>query len=179
MAGQIRTVKVDTNVDGAYSTPLGIVLETNGDAALLADPSFSGSGAAGIVLVGGLAPIGALADGTVAPAPPPCLTVARQADGKFGEFAGFAVDRDRAAVLLRDDVVADRQAEPGSLPGRLGREKRLKQLVPDLRRNPGAIVAHPDLDHLAEIAGRHLEGRAIGGLAVAVGALVGGRRSRC
>ena len=68
MAGQIRTVKVDTNVDGAYSTPLGIVLETNGDAALLADPSFSGSGAAGIVLVGGLAPIGALADGTVAPA---------------------------------------------------------------------------------------------------------------
>ena len=71
MAGQIRTVKVDTNVDGAYSNPLGILLETNGDAALLADPSFSGSSAAGIVLAGGLAPIGALADGTVAPAPPP------------------------------------------------------------------------------------------------------------
>ena len=68
MAGQIRTVKVDTNVDGAYSTPLGIVLETNGDAALLADPSFSGSGAAGIVLAGSLGPVGAPADGTVAPA---------------------------------------------------------------------------------------------------------------
>src|SRR6516164_6470527 len=68
MAGQIRTVKVDTNVDGAYSTPLGIVLETNGDAALLADPSFGGSGAAGIVLAGSLGPVGAPADGTVAPA---------------------------------------------------------------------------------------------------------------
>jgi hypothetical protein len=38
MVRQICTAKVDTNADGAYSTPLGIVLETNGDAALFADP---------------------------------------------------------------------------------------------------------------------------------------------
>ena len=43
----------------------------------------------------------------------------------------FAVDIDRAAVLLRDDVPADRQAEPGALAGRLGRKERLKQFVAD------------------------------------------------
>src|SRR6516225_8446243 len=98
----------------------------------------------------------------------------RQADREFGEFAGFAVDRDGAAMLLRDDVVADREAETGALAGRLGREERLKQLVPDFGRDAGAVVAHPDLDRLAQIAGRHLEGRAIGGLAIAAGALRGG-----
>jgi hypothetical protein len=44
-------------------------------------------------------------------------------------------------VLLRDDVVADRQAEPGAFAGRLGGEKRLKQFVPDLGRDPAAVVA--------------------------------------
>src|SRR6516225_9441538 len=98
----------------------------------------------------------------------------RQADREFGEFAGFAVDRDGAAMLLRDDVVADREAETGALTGRLGREERLKQLVPDFGRDAGAVVAHPDLDRLAQIAGRHLEGRAIAGLAVAAGTPGGG-----
>jgi hypothetical protein len=68
MVRQIRTARVDTNADNAYSTPPGIVLETNGDAALLADPSLSGSGRAGIVLAGGVAPIDAPAHGTAAPA---------------------------------------------------------------------------------------------------------------
>jgi len=58
MAGQLRTVRIGTNADGTASTPLGTVLETNGDAALFADPSYSGSGPAGIVLGGGLTPIG-------------------------------------------------------------------------------------------------------------------------
>src|SRR5262249_15635227 len=102
------------------------------------------------------------------------MTVARQAYRELGEFAGFAVDRDRAAVLLRDDVVADRETEPRPLAGRLGREKRLKQLVPDLGRDAGTVVAHPDLDRLAPIAGRHLEGRPIAGLPIAAGALGGG-----
>jgi len=35
-------------------------------------------------------------------------------------FAGFAVDLDRAAVLLRDDIVADREPQTGSFSGRLG-----------------------------------------------------------
>ena len=63
---------------------------------------------------------------------------------------------------------------PGAFAGRLGREERLKQLVPDFGRDAGAVVAHPDFDRLAQIAGRHLEGRPIAGPAVAAGALGGG-----
>jgi len=70
MAGHIRAVRVGTNTDGAYATPLGTVLETNSGAALSGDPSLSGSGAAGIVLGGGLAPISAPAHGTAAPGLP-------------------------------------------------------------------------------------------------------------
>src|SRR6516162_11645376 len=77
---------------------------------------------------------------------------ARQADRELGELALPAVDRDRAAVLLGDNVPADRQAEPGPFAGRFGREERLKQLVPDLGCNAGAVVAHLDFDRLAEIA---------------------------
>src|SRR6266436_2198236 len=50
----------------------------------------------------------------------------RQADGELGELAERAVDLDRAAVLLGDDVIADRQTQAGSLAGRLGREERLE-----------------------------------------------------
>ena len=41
-------------------------------------------------------------------------------DRKFGELADPAVDLDRAAVLLGDDVPADRQVETGALAGGLG-----------------------------------------------------------
>ena len=86
----------------------------------------------------------------------PCLTVARQADGKFGELAGFAVDLDRAAVLLRDDVPTDREPQTGPFSGRLSSEERLKQPVPDFGRDTGAVIAHPDLDRVAQIARPHL-----------------------
>jgi len=59
MAGHLRTERIGTNADGTASTPLGPVFETNGDPALFADPSYNGSGPAGIVLGGGLTPIGA------------------------------------------------------------------------------------------------------------------------
>ena len=52
----------------------------------------------------------------------------RQADRKFGELAEPAVDLDRAAVLLGDDVIGDRQAEAGAFAGRLCCNKGLKQL---------------------------------------------------
>jgi hypothetical protein len=42
-------------------------------------------------------------------------------------------------MLLGHDVVANREAEAGPFPGRLGREKRLEQLVLDLRWNPDAV----------------------------------------
>src|SRR5689334_9287902 len=77
-------------------------------------------------------------------------------------------------MLLRDDVPADREPETGPFAGWLGREERLKQPVPDFGWDAGAVVAHPDFDRLAQVSGRDLEGRAIAGLAVAAGALVGG-----
>src|SRR5215471_15620950 len=58
----------------------------------------------------------------------------RQADREFGKFSRHAVDGDRAAVLLHDDVIGDRQAEPGALPGRFRRNEGLEQFLPDLRR---------------------------------------------
>ena len=52
----------------------------------------------------------------------------RQADGKLGEFARRAVDRDRGALLLGDDVVAIERPRP--VPSRRFRRKeRLKNTV--------------------------------------------------
>jgi len=42
---------------------------------------------------------------------------------------------------------------------RLGGKERLKQLVLDLGRNPGAVVANPDFHSLAKLARRHLQCR--------------------
>jgi len=83
----------------------------------------------------------------------------RQTDRKFCEFAELAVDGDRAAMLLGNNVVADREAEPGALAGWLGRKERLEQFVPDLGRDAGAVGAHADLNLRAEVACRHLEAR--------------------
>jgi len=85
-----------------------------------------------------------------------------------------AVDLDHAAMLQGDDVVADRQAEPGALASRLGREKRLEQLVADFRRNAGAVVAHADFNRVAETVGRYFEGRLEIRIAALPLALVGG-----
>ena len=45
------------------------------------------------------------------------LAVVGQADREFGELAEPAIDLDRAAVLLGDDVMGDRQTEPGAFAG--------------------------------------------------------------
>jgi hypothetical protein len=68
MVQQIRNVSIGMNADGSDSSPVGIILQTNGGAPSSADPSLSGSGAAGIVLGGGLTPIGAPAHSTRAAA---------------------------------------------------------------------------------------------------------------
>src|SRR5205823_7738132 len=102
------------------------------------------------------------------------MPVPRQAHREFGEFPDFAVHGDRAAVLLRYNVVADRQTEAGSFAGRLGRKERPEQLVLDLGPDAGAVVAHPDLDRLAILARRHPQGR----LERSVAALPGAPRSR-
>ena len=60
-------------------------------------------------------------------------------------------------MLLGDDLVADRQPEPGAYAGRLRGEERLEQFVLDVVGNADAVVAHPHLDGLAEIARGHCE----------------------
>src|SRR5215475_6472313 len=95
-----------------------------------------------------------------------CMPPSGQPHRELGEAADFAVDRDGAAVLLRYDLIADRQAKPGALASRLGREERLEQLVPVFQGNTDAIVTHPDLDAFAELAGRDLQCRAVSSVAL-------------
>src|SRR6516164_8487477 len=93
------------------------------------------------------------------------MSASRQPQCELGEVTEFAIDRDGAAVLLGYDLVADRQSKSGALAGRLGREERLEQLVPVFRGNADTIVAHPDLDAVAERAGRDLQCRAVSSVA--------------
>src|SRR6266705_5201572 len=62
-------------------------------------------------------------------------------------------------MLLRDDVVADREAEPRPFASRFCREERLEQLVLDVWRDAVAVVPYLDLDRVAEIAGRYRQQR--------------------
>src|SRR5215470_15770500 len=90
-----------------------------------------------------------------------------QSHRELGEVADFAVDRDGAAVLLRHDLVADRQPKSGALASRLGREEWLEQFLPVFRQNADAIVANPDFDAFAELAGRDLKCGAVSGVSFA------------
>jgi hypothetical protein len=62
MPDQIRTAMVGTNADGAYSTSLGQVWETDRDPASFADPALGNNETAGINL-GGLVPFARVVDG--------------------------------------------------------------------------------------------------------------------
>jgi hypothetical protein len=55
-----------------------------------------------------------------------CMPASRQPHRELGEVADLTIDRDRAAVLQCHNLVADRQAEPRTLAGRLGCEERLE-----------------------------------------------------
>ena len=54
--------------------------------------------------------------------------LARQGNNEFGEHIDLAFHRDPAAMLLRDDVVGDRQTEASALAGWLGGEERWNSL---------------------------------------------------
>src|SRR2546425_1145149 len=64
---------------------------------------------------------------------------------KGGPLARAAFDPDLSLMIL-DDAIADRKPEPGALPDRLRREKRLEDLGLDLFGDPGSRVADLDLD---------------------------------
>src|SRR5215510_2374188 len=89
----------------------------------------------------------------------------RQPHCELGEVANFAVDRDRAAVLLGYDLIAYRQAKPRTFAGRLSCEEWLKHLIAVLRWNANAIITHTNLDAFAELAGRDLQHRTKGAVA--------------
>src|SRR5229473_2477121 len=88
------------------------------------------------------------------------MWASRQPHRELAEFPDLALDRDRATMLLRDDVVADREPQAGAFPGRLCREERLEKLVLDLAWDADAVIAHPDLDRLTQIPRRHFQHRA-------------------
>src|SRR5271156_6143684 len=78
-------------------------------------------------------------------------------------------------MLLDDDVVAQRPAEPGTFAGRLGGEERIENLRLDVGRNASAVVANLDLHAIAQIPGRSGERRfevRIAALSLALGARV-------
>jgi hypothetical protein len=60
-------------------------------------------------------------------------------------------------MLLDDDVVTDRQAEPSPFTGRLCRKERVEQLLLHFGRDAGTVVAYPDFDAGAEVLGRGRE----------------------
>ena len=64
-------------------------------------------------------------------------------------------------MLLDDDVVTNGQAQPSPFTGRLGRKERIEQLLLHLRRDTGAVVAHPDFDPVTEVPGRCSQRRLI------------------
>src|SRR6202790_3660726 len=77
-----------------------------------------------------------------------------QYDLKLSKKPGLRLDIDAAAVLFDDDVVAHRQAKPGTFTRGLGREERVEYFVFDLVRDAGAVIANTDLALVSEILGR-------------------------
>src|SRR5262252_11059216 len=101
------------------------------------------------------------------------MPASRQPHGELGELADFAVNGDGAAMLQGYDLIADRQAKPSALAGRLGGEERLEQLLPMFPGNADAVVAHPNLDGITHFTSRDLQDRTVLAVALAA-ALVGG-----
>ena len=71
---------------------------------------------------------------------------ARQDDGELRVRARLGRNLDRPAMLLDDDVVAEREAEPGAFAGGLGGEERIEHFRLHLVGNAGPVVANGDLD---------------------------------
>src|SRR5258707_8743040 len=79
-----------------------------------------------------------------------CRPRARKRNNEFCKYAWLGIDVDLAAMLFHHDVVAHRQAEAGPLAGGFGGEKGIKHLLLYFQRDPGAVVAYPDLHPVTE-----------------------------
>src|SRR6516164_4172994 len=82
----------------------------------------------------------------------------RQYHPDFSEPPRHRVNLDRAAMLLDNDVVTDREPKPRALSGRLRREKWIEHLLPHVRRNTVAVVANPNFHAVTEALRRGNEG---------------------
>jgi hypothetical protein len=70
----------------------------------------------------------------------------RQSDHKLRELPVLGFHFDLPAMLLHDDVVANRQSQSRALSRRLRRKKRIENLLANICRNAIAIVANADFD---------------------------------
>src|SRR4030095_15830665 len=61
-------------------------------------------------------------------------------------------------MLLHNDVVTDREPQPGSFSGRLRCEERVEHLFFYFRWNTRAVVANPDFHTIAKAFGRRGKG---------------------
>src|SRR4029450_4166670 len=61
-------------------------------------------------------------------------------------------------MLLHNDVVTDREPEPGSFSGRLGCEERVEHLFFHVWWNTGAVVPNPDFHTIAKASCRGRQG---------------------
>src|SRR6202521_4313122 len=82
------------------------------------------------------------------------LAPPRQYDLELGEKSGLRLDIDAAAVLFYDDVVAHRQAKPGTLARGLGREERVEYFLSDLFRDAGSIIPNTNFNLVSEVLRR-------------------------
>src|SRR5262249_49827793 len=85
--------------------------------------------------------------------------VTGQGDNKFGEDVWLGGDLYPAAVLFHDDVVADRKTKPGPFAHRLCREEGIEDLLFQLLRDAGTIVANPDLHLVTQASRTRRQGR--------------------
>src|SRR6185312_6230099 len=86
---------------------------------------------------------------------------ARQDHSDFGELTRLRVDLNRTAMLFDDDVVADREPETGALARGFGCKEWIENLVLQIRRDAGAVVADADLNLVAAVSGGGAQGRLI------------------
>src|ERR1700676_942478 len=82
----------------------------------------------------------------------------RQYDLELREDSGLRLDIDAAAMLFHDDVVAHRQAKPGTFARGFGRKEWVEYLRFDLFRDTGSIIANTDFNLVSKVlrrSGKH------------------------
>src|SRR5713101_2820847 len=82
------------------------------------------------------------------------LARARQYDLELSKKSRLRLDIDAAAVLFHDDVVAHRQAKPGTFARGLGCEKRVEYFLFDLFGEAGPVIANADFNLVSKVLRR-------------------------